>query len=168
MHIGTQSVDAARVGTARVVIGRAPHRKSRRVSCDVNRSNAELPMNCLSRRIRPGELGRGFGEAVDERQMANLTRVALELPVTNMAQALQHYDTQLGFDVVMTMPTGDYAIVERDGRGTTPVRRCLRCRHAEIDSHLRRWLGDLEAELQNRGAQFTQTIVRQPSTMGQP
>ena len=32
-----------------------------------------------------------------------------------MAQALHHfYEKQLGFDVVMTMPAGDYAIVERD------------------------------------------------------
>ena len=47
--------------------------------------------------------------------MASLTRVAPELPVDDMAEALQHYEKKLGFQVVMTMPDGDYAIVERDG-----------------------------------------------------
>jgi uncharacterized glyoxalase superfamily protein PhnB len=94
--------------------------------------------------------------------MAKLTRVALELPVTNMAQALQHYDKQLGFDVVMTMPTGDYAIVERDGVALhlyedASGAATLGSIHIFVDG-----LDDLEAELQNRGAQFTQTIVRKP------
>ena len=47
-------------------------------------------------------------------KMATLSRVAPELPVHNLAEALQHYETVLGFDVAMTMPEGDYAIVERD------------------------------------------------------
>ena len=47
--------------------------------------------------------------------MHHLTRVAPELPVANLAQALDHYERHLGFATVMTMPSGDYAIVERDG-----------------------------------------------------
>ena len=47
--------------------------------------------------------------------MIQLMRVAPKLPVADLPAALVHYEQQLGFDVAITMPTGDYAIVERDG-----------------------------------------------------
>ena len=47
--------------------------------------------------------------------MPTLTRVAPELPVSDVAEAMQHYRSKLGFEAVMTMPAGDYAIVGRDG-----------------------------------------------------
>jgi uncharacterized glyoxalase superfamily protein PhnB len=94
--------------------------------------------------------------------MANLTRVAPELPVTDMAQALQHYQSQLGFEVVMTLPAGDYAIVERDGVALH-LYEDVSGKSAPGSIHIfANGLDDLEAELQNRGARVTQTIVRQP------
>jgi uncharacterized glyoxalase superfamily protein PhnB len=39
--------------------------------------------------------------------MHHLMRVAPELPVANLAQALDHYERHLGFATVMTMPSGD-------------------------------------------------------------
>jgi catechol 2,3-dioxygenase-like lactoylglutathione lyase family enzyme len=44
-----------------------------------------------------------------------LMRVAPELPVGNLDEALAYYRERLGFEVVMTMPDWDYAIVESDG-----------------------------------------------------
>jgi uncharacterized glyoxalase superfamily protein PhnB len=94
--------------------------------------------------------------------MAILMRVAPELPVDDMSEALQHYETKLGFQVVMKMPEGDYAIVERDGvalhlfeDGSQP--------HSPGSIHIfAAGLDDLLEELQTRGAQLTQAIVRQP------
>ena len=43
--------------------------------------------------------------------MPNLTRVAPEIPVADMSEALEYYEAKLGFEVVMQMPEGDYAIV---------------------------------------------------------
>ena len=47
--------------------------------------------------------------------MPTLMRVAPELPVKDMGASLRHYEEKIGFQVVMMMPDGDYAIVERDG-----------------------------------------------------
>jgi uncharacterized glyoxalase superfamily protein PhnB len=47
--------------------------------------------------------------------MSTLTRVAPELAVHDLALSLHYYVAQLGFHIAMTMPEGDYAIVERDG-----------------------------------------------------
>ena len=94
--------------------------------------------------------------------MASLMRVAQELPVIDMNEALQHYERQLGFDIVMTMPRGDYAIVERDG-----VALHLYEEHASLHSpasiHIfASGLDDLMSELQRRGARFTRGIERHP------
>ena len=93
--------------------------------------------------------------------MTSLMRVAPELPVRNLDQALTDYRMRLGFEVAMRLPDGDYAIVERDGvalhlfeneRGQSPG-----------SIHIfATGLDDLQAELQARGAKFTQAIVRQP------
>ena len=47
--------------------------------------------------------------------MPSLMRVAPELQVKDMGASLRHYEEKLGFKVVMTLPDGEYAIVERDG-----------------------------------------------------
>lgn len=94
--------------------------------------------------------------------MATLMRVAPELPVKDMGQALAHYEQQLGFEVVMTMPEGDYAIVERDGVAlhlfeSAPQAHSPGSVHIFADG-----LDALHAELLARGAQLTQSIVRKP------
>jgi uncharacterized glyoxalase superfamily protein PhnB len=94
--------------------------------------------------------------------MTTLTRVAPELPVNDVAEALQHYESKLGFKVVMTMPAGDYAIVERDG-----VALHLYQNETGTDSPVSMHifatdLDDLFAEIQMRKANVTEGIVRRP------
>lgn len=94
--------------------------------------------------------------------MASLMRVAPELPVTDMAAALQHYEEKLGFQVVMTMPAGDYAIVERDGVALHLFENGSGA-HSPGSIHIfADGLDELLGELQRRGARLTQPITRQP------
>jgi uncharacterized glyoxalase superfamily protein PhnB len=89
-------------------------------------------------------------------------RVAPELPVNDIGESLRHYQEKLGFEVVMTRPEGDYAIVERDGvalhlfRNDAPPQTPGSI-HVFVDG-----LDDLHAELQARGAELTQEIIRKP------
>jgi uncharacterized glyoxalase superfamily protein PhnB len=46
--------------------------------------------------------------------MAALSRIAPELPVSNLQNSIKYYEESLGFELAMQMPGGDYAIVERD------------------------------------------------------
>ena len=46
--------------------------------------------------------------------MATLFRVAPELPVSDLRKSIEYYEQKLGFHLAMQMPSGDYAIVERD------------------------------------------------------
>ena len=94
--------------------------------------------------------------------MVRLSRIAPELPATDLESALAHYSQKLGFRVTMRMPAGDYAVVERDGaaihlfedknRSHTPVG--LHIFTADIDA--------LYAELEQSGADLTQGIARKP------
>lgn len=93
--------------------------------------------------------------------MANLLRVAPEIPVADILKSTTYYVDKLGFETVMTMPAGDYAIVERDGvalhlfkaaAGTAPV-----AMHIFAEG-----LDDLHSEMRRRGAAVTQGVVRQP------
>ena len=94
--------------------------------------------------------------------MPSLTRVAPELPVRDLAEALAHYESRLGFAVAMRMPAGDYAIVERDGvalhlyqvADESPTPASAHIFATELD--------DLFAELESRGANIVQGIVSQP------
>ena len=40
--------------------------------------------------------------------------MAPEVPVADLEESLAYYENKLGFQVVMKMPEGDYAIMERD------------------------------------------------------
>jgi len=93
--------------------------------------------------------------------MIRLLRIAPEVPVQNLQTALGYYQQQLGFEVAVVMPGGDYAIVERDDIAIhlfersgekTPV-----AIHIFVDD-----LEGLHAELTGRGAQVTQPIERKP------
>lgn len=94
--------------------------------------------------------------------MPKLLRIAPELPVADLPQAIDYYENQLGFVTAMTMPGGDYAIVERDGAaihlfkssdaGSTPV-----AVHIFTEG-----LEELHEELRRRGARVKQDIIRQP------
>ncbi len=80
----------------------------------------------------------------------------------DMEDALAYYTSSLGFEVAMSMPDGDYAIVERDDVAlhlfsdpTNP--------HSPVSVHIfTEGLDALFLEVQARGADVSQGIVRQP------
>jgi uncharacterized glyoxalase superfamily protein PhnB len=94
--------------------------------------------------------------------MVKLSRIAPELPVSNLQQSLDYYQQQLGFRVAMKMPAGDYAIVERDDiaihlfhdRARTSTSVAIHVFTEDLDT--------LHAELQYRGAHVSQGILRKP------
>jgi hypothetical protein len=46
--------------------------------------------------------------------MVKLSRIAPELPVSSLKESVEYYEQKLGFRVAMKMPSGNYAILERD------------------------------------------------------
>ena len=91
---------------------------------------------------------------------ARLTRIAPELPATNLREAIEYYEQKLGFQVAMRMPGGDYAIVERDGIALHLFEDAARV-HSPAGLHIfTPDLDDLHAELKARGAHFKQEIAR--------
>jgi uncharacterized glyoxalase superfamily protein PhnB len=93
--------------------------------------------------------------------MSRLVKIAPELPVTHIGDALAHYEHQLGFELAMMMPDGDYAIVERDG---VAIHLFQNDGNAHTPGSVHIFTPDLESlfeELARRGANVTQPIVRQ-------
>ena len=94
--------------------------------------------------------------------MAYLTRVSPEIPVTDLEASIAFYDKKLGFDLAMKMPSGDYAIVERDDValhlfvGGTPARPPVSVHIFTIG------LNELFTEIEGRGAKILQRIVSKP------
>ncbi len=94
--------------------------------------------------------------------MATLCRIAPEIPVSNLQESIKYYEQQLGFRVVMKMPAGDYAIVERDGIAIHLFRDAA-LSHSPVGIHIfTPQLDELHAELQRRGAFLSQEIMRKP------
>jgi uncharacterized glyoxalase superfamily protein PhnB len=94
--------------------------------------------------------------------MATLSRIAPEVPVANMQQSIEYYEQQLGFRVVMQMPAGDYAIVERDEVAIHLFRDDIQS-HSPVGLHIfTHQLDELHDELRQRGARLSQEIMRKP------
>ena len=94
--------------------------------------------------------------------MAKLTRIAPELPVSNLSSALDHYQRKLGFRIAMQMPSGDYAIVERDDIAIHMFQDGSRS-HSPVGIHI--FTPDLDAlheEFKVSGAFVSQGIERKP------
>jgi catechol 2,3-dioxygenase-like lactoylglutathione lyase family enzyme len=93
--------------------------------------------------------------------MSSLTWVAPELPVSDMAAALEYYTARLGFEVAAVWPSREFAIVERDDVAlhlfqATPG-------HTAASIHVfASGLEELFGELESRGALITQAILRKP------
>jgi uncharacterized glyoxalase superfamily protein PhnB len=91
-----------------------------------------------------------------------LLRIAPEIPVVNWSEAIEYYGKRLGFAVVMEMPAGDYAIVERDGVAI----HLFRQNHAfqsPVGVHIfARDLDELYEEFQSRGVAIAQEIMGKP------
>ena len=93
--------------------------------------------------------------------MAILSRIAPEVPVDDLKQAIAYYTQKLGFELAMEIPN-DYAIVERDGIAIhlftqTPLTSGSAGLH--IFTHQ---LQDLHDELCQRGAIISAPISRRP------
>jgi uncharacterized glyoxalase superfamily protein PhnB len=94
--------------------------------------------------------------------MAKLSRIAPEIPVSNLRGSIEYYEQKLGFRVVMETPGGDYAIVERDDIAIHLFQDDARS-HSPVGMHIfTHQLDELHAELQRRGARLSQEIMRQP------
>lgn len=94
--------------------------------------------------------------------MAKLSRVAPEIPVSDLRGSIEYYEQKLGFRVVMVMPGGDYAIVERDDIAIHLFQDDARS-HSRVGIHIfTHQLDELQAELQGRGARLSQEIMRKP------
>jgi uncharacterized glyoxalase superfamily protein PhnB len=94
--------------------------------------------------------------------MVKLSRIAPELPVSNLGEAINYYEQKLGFRVAMKMPSGDYAIVERDDIAIHLFQDDAQ-RSSPVGIHI--FTEDLEmlhTELKSRGARVSQGIQRKP------
>jgi catechol 2,3-dioxygenase-like lactoylglutathione lyase family enzyme len=93
--------------------------------------------------------------------MGSLTRVAPELPVPDLAAALEYYTGRLGFDVAAVMPDRGYAIVERDNVALHLF--VADATHSPVGIHVFAGrLDEVHNDLESRGARIIQAIVRQP------
>jgi len=94
--------------------------------------------------------------------MAKLSRIAPEIPVSDMRLSIEYYEQKLGFRLVQEMPAGDYAIVERDDIAIHLFQDDTR-NHSPVGMHIfTHQLDELHAELQQRGARLSQEIMRKP------
>ena len=94
--------------------------------------------------------------------MGRLTRVAPEIPVGDLAAALEYYTSRLGFEVAAVTPARDYAIVERDDVALH-LFSAGGASHSPVGIHV--FAADLDGlfgELEDRGARVIQGVVRQP------
>ena len=94
--------------------------------------------------------------------VARLARIAPELPVKDLREALSCYTRELGFEIATQMPDGDYAIVERDGI-TIHLFEDKSGACTPVGIHI--FTPDIEelfAEFEERGAQIIQGIERKP------
>lgn len=92
--------------------------------------------------------------------MAKLSRIAPEIPVSDLRGSIEYYEKKLGFRVAMEMPAGDYAIVERDD---VAIHLFQEGSHSPVGFHIfTGQLDELHAELEQRGARLTQAIEHKP------
>ena len=92
--------------------------------------------------------------------MAKLSRIAPEMPASDLASALEYYEQRMGFRLAMRMT--DYAIVERDGVAIHLFEDGAR-KHSPVGLHIfTEDLDELFAELRDSGALITQTIEKKP------
>jgi len=94
--------------------------------------------------------------------MPKLSRVAPELPVSNLQSSIDYYKQRLGFKLAIHTPERNYAIVERDDIAIHLFHDDTQ-NHTPVGIHI--FTSDIEtlySELQERGANISQGIVRQP------
>lgn len=91
--------------------------------------------------------------------MPVLSRVAPEVPVTDLNAAIDYYCQKLGFELAAKLSSGDYAIVERDGIALHLFQQNSQS-FVPIGLHIfTHDLESLHAELRGRGAIICQGIA---------
>jgi uncharacterized glyoxalase superfamily protein PhnB len=94
--------------------------------------------------------------------MARISRIAPEVPVNDLRESIEYYERQLGFQSVMELPDGEYAIVERDGIAVHLFYSGAAAQQP-VGLHIfTEELEDLYSEFLARGAQITQQITLKP------
>ena len=94
--------------------------------------------------------------------MAYLSRIAPELPVRDLQQAIRYYEQILGFRLAADFATEDYAIVERDDVAIHLFGDNSR-RQSPVGIHIfADGLDELQAEFLRRGAQLSQMLTVKP------
>ena len=94
--------------------------------------------------------------------MPYLSRIAPEIPVSNLRESIEYYEQKLGFRNVMEIPGGEYAIVERDRVAIHLFRNDAGSR-SPVGIHIfTEQLDELYAELEKRGALLSQGVVLKP------
>jgi len=94
--------------------------------------------------------------------MPRLTRIAPELPAYDLEASLDYYQQKLGFQIAMAMHDRGYVVIERDDIAIHLFEDKAHS-HSPVDIHIfTTKIEDLYAELQQRGSQFSQEIVRKP------
>ena len=82
------------------------------------------------------------------------------IPVAGMAEAIAYYEGKLGFDIVMKMPEGDYAIVERY-YVALQLFHVASSKHSPVSFHIfANAIDELFSELESEGAEVLQGIVQ--------
>jgi uncharacterized glyoxalase superfamily protein PhnB len=95
-------------------------------------------------------------------ETAKLSRIAPEIPVSGLKEAVEFYEQKLGFHLVMQMPEQRYAIVERDDIAIHLFEDEAQS-HPNVGIHI--FTASLDAlceELQQRGAHLAQPITLKP------
>jgi predicted enzyme related to lactoylglutathione lyase len=98
----------------------------------------------------------------DSVDMATLSRIAPEIPVADLKEAIRYYTQKLGFQLAVEAPKGDYAIIERDEVAIHLFEQSAdmpACVGVHIFTHA---LEELHDELQGRGASICQGILLKP------
>jgi len=98
----------------------------------------------------------------ESHSMTKLSRIAPEIPVSDLRASIEYYEQKLGFRLAMQMPAGDYALVERDDIAIHLFQDDNRS-HSPAGMHIfTEDLDELHAELRQRGAHVSQEIMRKP------
>jgi uncharacterized glyoxalase superfamily protein PhnB len=94
--------------------------------------------------------------------MARLSRIAPEIPVSNLREAIEYYERKLGFRIVMETSAGGYAIIERDDIALHLFQDNARS-HSPVGIHIfTHELEQLHDEVVQRGARLSQEIMQKP------
>ena len=93
--------------------------------------------------------------------MATLSRIAPEIPVDDLSQAITYYNQKLGFELAMEI-ANEYAIVERDGIAIHLFSDRF-CKSGRAGLHIfTHQLDELQDELFQRGATISAPITLRP------